>query len=135
LRKALWFGSIGLVAAMALAAAVVALPGPPPLVVTFSRTIATGNNLTVNVTGSITLDPANRSVNGTISISVTNATGAVIASHVVSFSATANATGLANQDVFVSEAMIVIHLAVDPVAQTVAVTWDPISERPDRRGR
>jgi hypothetical protein len=133
MARSLWIVSCGLVVALVASVAVVALPGPPPVAVAFSRTITPGNGFTVNVTGMIMVQPANRSVSGTIRISVTNATGAVIASVNVTFADAANATGSATEDVVVPDALMVVHVTVDTVARNVAVSWDPITPRPERR--
>lgn len=133
MRRNLWLASFGLVVALVASVAVVAIPGPQPVVVSFSRTITPGNGFTVKVAGTITVVPANRSVSGTITISVTNATGAFIASVNVTFANAANATGSVTEDVIAPVAPIFVHVTVDTGLRTASVSWDPIPSRPERR--
>jgi hypothetical protein len=133
MRRNVWLASFGLVVVLVASVAVVAMPGPQPVVISFSRTIAPGTGISVVVAGTITVEPANRSVSGTIGISVTNATGAFIASVNVTFADAANATGSVTENVIAPGAMIVVRVTVDTGLRTVSVSWDPVPSRPERR--
>ncbi|HKZ98643.1 MAG TPA: hypothetical protein VJ326_03520 [Thermoplasmata archaeon] len=119
----------GLVMAMSVLAAPSALTQANDIVVEFSRTIEAGS-YTVNITGSATISPVERTASGTIHILVTDDLGETVAEVDVLFEAPSGGA----ESVPVPAAGLVIHFAFDAQHGVVAITIESIGAGRGRAG-
>jgi len=118
----IWWLAV-VVIAVAATLSVSALPTPSPVIMTFAKTIET-QAATIQVFGYVLIDAANRSANGTVHLSVTNATGALITEVDLSFWNNGTVTGPFTEDMIIPEASLALHLSVNPTTRSVSVTVD-----------
>ncbi len=125
------------VAAMAIAiaatVAVSALPQPAPVVVSFAKTIET-NVGTIEVSGIVTVDAANRTANGTLHVKVTNATGGTIVELSIAFWNNGTVTGPFTENIALSAVGVLLQVTVDPTTRTVTVGVTPLAGAGRRGG-
>lgn len=125
------------VAAMAIAMVatltVSALPQPTPVVVSFAKTIET-NVGTIEVSGIVTIDPSNRSANGTLHVKVTNATGGTIVELSIAFWNNGTVTGPFTETVALSAVGVLLQVTVDPTTRMVTVGVTPLAGAGRRGG-
>lgn len=122
---------------MATLSALPVVSQPGPFEVTFSKSVQAGT-FTVEVSGTISIDATARTLSGTVTILVKDG-DTVIAERTIEFAnaaaAPADASGamVVERTVAIEEAGLTVHLAIDPVAQSVMVSVELIPGNAERR--
>lgn len=113
-------------------ATLVAIPvasQPVPGEITFSKTVEAGV-FTVEVAGTVAIDPAARTVSGTIFIAVKDGDTEIV-NRTIEFTNVA-ATGTLSQDILIEEGGVIVHVTVDPETRTVGVSVELTAGNADR---
>ncbi len=124
-RGLVGLGVIGLMVLSAVAIAGALTPAAPGTArtISFQKVMTAGNGFTMNVTGMLTVNSTARTVMGTITVTVTNSTGAVIAMVTKTISETADTSVEITESLALPMIGSTLMIRVDPVGGTASVSY------------